>query len=837
SGLIDEVIEYADAKGIVLCAASGNSGAEEVNYPAGYDVTIAIGASNDSDRVTSFSTYGDHISVCAPGLSILSLRADLTDMYASSYPREPGVHIVDSLYYMASGTSMACPHVVGVASWIRSVSPGLIPARVKEIIEQSADDIVDPFGIGWNLPGFDKYSGYGRLNLKKALDITPRRRAKIVFPANNAIDSGYIVVHGHADGDDFTGWTLDYGAGDSPTSWINLASLDEPVTNNAFTSWDTHGLTGQFTLRLTVDEENISYVTLYIAGKAAAEIRTPSDGETISNFAAVHGDAYCPDFSSYKLEYLVDTSGAEWERLSGGTVPIFDDVLGGWFLEEMSETDYSLRVTIYANGVPVMSDSISVTVQSIFSTEQAWRSHLNGYPGIISNYGDFDGDGYNEIIIGTSSGIEVFNTDGTVKLDNLPDFPVNNFLMPIAVGNLDGDNIDDIVAVGYDPPFVYGFPSSAPPFKAYTGIFPQLYNFYRSEHEFPKVALKDIDHDGLDEIYVFMSGSSLSSTFLFESDGEPINSFDYFAETFLVDLDGDGTDELYAANQTFCLLRQIDCRTGITMDSLLIQKNGADFRCLGMSAYDIDNDEQYELILYGFYLDDTYWIYAFDDGLQLIDGWPHEIGLDDFVVPTAPVFGDLDGDGEPEYVSSFFDLDASYVLAWNLDGTSFLSGSQAGLFAVTPKPSVLNMLLLADIDGDNSTDIIACANNDLFNTYKAQRIYAWNNEADILPGFPMVTVQNAFNSDRITPSVGDIDNDGNIELIMPVPDSNQIYVNYPYPYNRCQSPAPFWRYNRRMNNVAALSCQTTDVDDWDEITLPHGYSLSQNYPNPFNPTT
>ena len=49
---------------------------------------------------------------------------------------EPGVHIVDSLYYLASGTSMACPYAAGVAAYMRAVSPGLKPAYLRNLLEK-----------------------------------------------------------------------------------------------------------------------------------------------------------------------------------------------------------------------------------------------------------------------------------------------------------------------------------------------------------------------------------------------------------------------------------------------------------------------------------------------------------------------------------------------------------------------------------------------------------------------------------------------------------------------------------------------------------------------------
>ncbi len=839
SDLIEEAINYARDRGIILCAASGNSGLEENVFPASYEAVMAVGASNDSDQVTTFSTHGQHISVVAPGLSILSLRADKTDIYATEYPREPKVHIIDSLYYLMSGTSMACPVVAGVAAQLRSVSPGLIPARTQHIIEYTADDIIDPYGVGWNYPGWDQYSGHGRVNIFNALGKVPLVRTRITSPIQNAMISKNTQISGIADGDEFIAYTLDYGIGNNPDEWYRIAFSNNPVTDGILGIWDTDGLNGRYTLKLQSGEYNISYASVFIANGNRAEIVSPSDGETVANFASIVANAFAPVFSHFVLEYKSDTA-LEWSELVQGTIPAFKETIAGWYLENIIPGAYNLRLSLYNSDILLVADTITVNIQSIFETEHAWRVPLGGYPTIIPNYGDFDNDGANEIIVGTSTGIEIYNTDGTRQTDSLPYIPWNNYMIPIAVGNLDGDDIDDFVAIGYNPAMLYGYPSSGEPFETYIGVFPNIDNYFATEHEFPRVSLKDIDNDGLDEIHVFFYNYALSKAFLFKNDGTPIRTFNYYSEYLPVDLDNDGLDEIYTSSRGFGMLWQIEPYTGHVKDSLLISMNGSNFFVMGMSGYDIDKDSVYELIVYGYYYDFGYWIYAFEEGLNLIDGWPHDMAIDNYVVPTVPILGDLDGDTEPEYLTTFFDISASYVLAWHLDGSPYLPGSYNGLLATSPEPSVMNMLLLADMDADGGTDVISCADNDMFNTFNAQRIYAWDNEAKLLTGFPIVTVSDFFTSDRFTPAIGDINGDGNVDMIMTTPDEALIFVNFPEtPYNLAASPVPSWRYNRRMNNLGQLPGHgiPTDFAGNDTRLIPGNYELLQNYPNPFNPMT
>ena len=87
------------------------------------------------------------------------------------------------------------------------------------------------------------------------------------------------------------------------------------------------------------------------------------------------------------------------------TIPVFEAVLGGWFIEDLAPDDYNLRVMLYSYDTLLTGDTVTVTTQSIFGTERAWKADLDGYPTIIPTYGDFDNDGINEILVGTSSNI------------------------------------------------------------------------------------------------------------------------------------------------------------------------------------------------------------------------------------------------------------------------------------------------------------------------------------------------------------------------------------------------------------------------------------------------
>lgn len=118
---MDEAIQTAVAQGTIVVAASGNDGASSISYPAAYSSAIAVGSVTSSGTRSSFSNYGSGLEVMAPGSSIYS-----------TYP--------NSRYATLSGTSMATPHVAGVAGLIRAANPNISVADARNILRNTAQE-------------------------------------------------------------------------------------------------------------------------------------------------------------------------------------------------------------------------------------------------------------------------------------------------------------------------------------------------------------------------------------------------------------------------------------------------------------------------------------------------------------------------------------------------------------------------------------------------------------------------------------------------------------------------------------------------------------------------
>ncbi|GEM_PF-1763475 len=144
SQTLKTAIEEANKRGILIVSTSGNTGIEELRFPAAFDNVIGVGAVNQSKIKESYSTTGEHVSLVAPGASI----------YTTS---------LDSGYAAVTGTSFAAPQIAGAAALVWSIAPELTNEEVRQVLFDSAEDLGDK--------GKDKLYGYGLLNTQKAVEL------------------------------------------------------------------------------------------------------------------------------------------------------------------------------------------------------------------------------------------------------------------------------------------------------------------------------------------------------------------------------------------------------------------------------------------------------------------------------------------------------------------------------------------------------------------------------------------------------------------------------------------------------------------------------------------
>jgi len=158
STTLKNAVDYAYSKGALLAAAAGNDGGGRKYYPASYPNVISVAATDYNDKRASFSNFNDEIDISAPGVNVFSTFPIYEFTIGTKYGRSKN-------YDVGSGTSMSVPQVVGLAGLLFAQDSNRDKVKVRAIIEETADDR--------GVSGWDKYFGWGRINVNAALNYVP----------------------------------------------------------------------------------------------------------------------------------------------------------------------------------------------------------------------------------------------------------------------------------------------------------------------------------------------------------------------------------------------------------------------------------------------------------------------------------------------------------------------------------------------------------------------------------------------------------------------------------------------------------------------------------------
>lgn len=164
---LENALAYAHGLGVTIICASGNDGfADTVSYPAAYDAyCIAVGATRYDEAVSGYSNGGASLDLAAPG-GDTSVDQN-GDGYGDGVLQQTfGSSPTDFGYYFYQGTSMATPHVSGVAALLLAQNQTRTPAEVREALQSTAED---KGPAGW-----DPVYGWGILDAAAALAYSPR---------------------------------------------------------------------------------------------------------------------------------------------------------------------------------------------------------------------------------------------------------------------------------------------------------------------------------------------------------------------------------------------------------------------------------------------------------------------------------------------------------------------------------------------------------------------------------------------------------------------------------------------------------------------------------------
>jgi subtilisin family serine protease len=714
SQTIEDAIILATSLNVTLVVAAGNNSAEASSYfPANSRHVITVGSSDHNDLRSRFSNYSYSMDFVAPGgdnsdnsanriySNILSLRS------AAATAVDP-MFLVGPEYLRAEGTSMASPHVAGLAALILQRFPSATPEEVRQVIRRSTDDVPGT----QTGPGWDSMTGYGRINALKAVQVNTLGSARIYEPMPEIVTSAEPVpLTVTATAPDFREYVLEYG---DPNKWFTLVSSSVPAVKVKLPDWDTESLPDKrYTIRLRVltqsgqEFEDRTLITLDRVAFSDSNLnRAYRAGETIT----LSGMAGGGGFTSYAIQFQ-DSSSTDWRSdgitlSNAGTHKVRDGVLGTWDTAHIDHASlFRVRLVVKRAGLKDIVKETRITVDP--DLHPGWPQKIAPlYSGIgqlayIQNLtaADIDMDGQAEIPVGYGYDIKVYRGDGTMaagwpqRLDLL--HPGAWTQRSPLVGDLNGDgyleiisgnSAGDLLAWDYQGKMLPGFPKP---------------------HYGNALAVADMNADGKEEIVASISTAEPLCTIL-DNDGNDLPGWPVRwpgnSGSGLVavgDLDGDGRNEIFAcARNSQGLVLHV-------LDSVGKMRPGwpflvpEDFPFVGgPSLSDIDGDGTLE-ILVGTQKGKVFLIHA--DG-SVAPGWPLQIRSDVFV--TGLSAGDVNGDGRAEvFVGGqgdygYFD----WLCLFGVDGVPLPGWPiQMG----PPRLSFgVGSAAFVDIDGDGSREIV-----------------------------------------------------------------------------------------------------------------------------------
>lgn len=176
---LNDAIQYAHEAGAVLIAAAGNFQGQIVAFPARFPNCMGVSALNRFNSIANFSNWGPQVDICAAG----------DDVYST---------FINNGYINMDGTSMATPHVAGIAALMKSYNPSLTNTQITQILIDTSVDV--------GPAGFDNQYGHGRANALAALQAAAPSPIQLI--ASNPPDGAIDARQPHnIDGSNPVGWT------------------------------------------------------------------------------------------------------------------------------------------------------------------------------------------------------------------------------------------------------------------------------------------------------------------------------------------------------------------------------------------------------------------------------------------------------------------------------------------------------------------------------------------------------------------------------------------------------------------------------------------------------
>ncbi len=793
SFIIQDAIDYAHARGAVLVAAAGNSQKAAAIFPAAYTKVIAVASTEQNQLRFYQSNFGATVDIAAPGNVILSTQ-------------------IQNRYRLLTGTSMAAPHVAGVAALIRSKRPALTHEEIRQILINTADPVLKEDSDELDV----KFVGAGTVNAERALLASSALQARILAPETNQGGSDRIVIVGTAGGYKFEKWQLSYGASTVPSLFTPFTSSEsEQKIAEQLTIWETAAVPeGVYTVRLTVtatDGRQTHDQVVLTVDRTPPRVTALTATETFYGNGAIAVFTWATDdVTRNTLYYRRKSQLAPFARIEGselGTSHVLSAELaaGTYQFFVLSQNTVGLQTT-EDNGGTYYPLEIK---PSFFSANGFDAEPLSMNQSI---------NGSDEIYTGIHNA-SAFNGLQSTKKQN------TSLHLANVTADFDGDGLPEIVGKPiHDAPhpllsLYERLPTGTYQLVQHLSIVDSTTHLNQLDAAtFTPWDVSDTDNDGLLEILA----SDDNRTFLLEQIKEletfkmqEIWETPFLSGGIITDLDGDGLAEIVGADNNNDRLLIFENRGNNQYEetvSLHNETEGSNVFGHHFAIDDFNADGKLELVAGDSEGELFIYTASANDNVHL--QWQTRLKITELTQFAA---GDLTGDGKPEFVVGGTlvpeSLPAAFPL-WKFIVWTHTAHGYVPLWehAIAPYRRSANSVRIADVDGDTQTELILLAHPNLY-------VMKWNG----------TTFQPLWHREvSETPALftADLNQNGFDELYLNINDAlHRIESTFARDKD---SPAPLTPWNVSATPLTAKAVQVTwtvppleNASDW-RVYRAHG---------------
>ncbi|MDP3881471.1 MAG: S8 family serine peptidase [Nanoarchaeota archaeon] len=766
---VSKAADNAVSKGVIVVVAAGNSGPskETIGSPGMARKVITVGAINKSYSLAYFSSRGPVLwggqglikpDILAPGVAIYSTTPE-------------------GKYEAFSGTSMATPHVAGIAALMKQAHKDWAPEEIKMALKGNAINVesLSPNeqgnGImnGWASVYSQKPSKVFLSISKKKGDLEISAELPKEFTAEN-IALYYSEGYGEKEWAEMILEEKDLKKGKLSKSIDAFKLKDGPY---AFRIKTREGSSfGQDDAIIFIDNLNISGIGNY-------EIYRPGEINKIYLNIEALEHTY-KDFKNYIIEYSLNNSNLEWKTqglmlCEPGGEGISYEMVGNdlcerrrgyerffiWNTSEIASGIYNLRLRVNYTHSQVEEQISYIYFDK--DLKEGWPQRI--YAGNYSTHAgdivpivfDLDKDGDQEIIINKGRNgydpymtLVVYHGNGSIYWERTlgEEFLNGSFgtslnVLP-TIGDLDGDKSPDIVVMLADYT-----KASAEGGRVYavnaTGSIKPGYPITVANDRLPQIVVADLDGDKSDEIIIqtnFLSNSAYPEEIIIISNKSIKNRWNLPYGNL-------GNDEMVPTIGNF------DSDDDLEIVSL---------RTIGWPPT-TDYWQGYTNLLFGRTTTKGA-IYVYNLDGSIVEGWPLAMGGPTGFFAT-PSIGDLDGDGTSEIIASYINYSTgTYVTAYKRNG-EIVEGFPFLIELIDLPPYTVKVIrspeksfTLNDLDGDRKLEIIFTTSGSYEIGYPVYVLYS---NGTLMSGWPNAAEGGAYKN--YAPTIADVDGDGNLDIL------------------------------------------------------------------------